>query len=178
MLQNALNNFWFIQAIGAVGLLFVVLTWNAKTRKNIFLLQSINIVFFTVHYVLLSAYAGAAMCIVTLGRNFIFSQKNNKQWAGHKAWYFVIVLASIGVLLTFWQGWITILPVAGVVVGTKAMSQNRPADIRFYMLITCLIWAPYTLVVHSYSGLLSQVVGIVGILMGMYRLDREGANSK
>ena len=132
-------------------------------------------VLFTIHYFLLAAYAGAAMCVVTLGRNFVFIRKNEKKWASHEAWFYVFTLISAGVLVVFWKGSITILPVVGVIVGMHAISKDRPADIRFYMLIACLIWVPYTLVVHSYSGLLSQLVGIVGILMGIYRHDRKEA---
>ena len=105
----------------------------------------------------------------------MFIRKNEKKWASHEAWFYVFTLISAGVLVVFWKGSITILPVVGVIVGMHAISKDRPADIRFYMLIACLIWVPYTLVVHSYSGLLSQLVGIVGILMGIYRHDRKEA---
>lgn len=78
-----LQNFFVIQAIGALALVFVFLAWNAKTRRNIFFLQSINLVLFVVHYALLPAYAGAAMCVVTLGRNFVFGKKEEEKWASH-----------------------------------------------------------------------------------------------
>jgi hypothetical protein len=128
--------------------------------------------FFIAHYFLLSAFAGAAMCVVTLLRNFVFMQKNEKKWASHPAWFYIFILISVIVLMVFWKGFITILPVLGVIVGIYAMSKDKPSDIRFYMLIASIIWIPYTIVVHSYSGLMSQLVGITGIIMGMYRLDR------
>lgn len=170
---NFLYNIWFVNAVGGIALFFIVLSWNAKSRKKILTLQSVNLIFFTVHYFLLSAYVGAAMCFVTIGRNWVFLKKNEKKWAAHKGWFYFFTLISAGVLLFFWNGWITILPVVGVIVGMYAITQDRPADIRFYMLIACIIWLPYTVVVHSYSGFLSQVIGIVSILMGMYRHDRN-----
>lgn len=166
-------NFWLIQAIGAVALVFVFLAWNAKTRKNILLLQSVNLVLFVIHYFLLSAFAGAAMCLVVLGRNIVLFKKNEKAWASHWSWFYIFTLIALGVLAVSWNGWITILPVAAVILSMYAMWKDNPVDIRFYMLLVCLIWVPYTIVVQSYSGLLSQVVGIAGILVGMYRHDRE-----
>ncbi|TSD06254.1 MAG: Inner membrane protein [Parcubacteria group bacterium Greene0714_7] len=168
-----LHNFWFIQFLGAIALVFVVLAWNAKTRRNILFLQSINLIFFIFHYALLSAYAGAAMCLVVLGRNSVFIQANQKKWAKHPVWFYLFSLMSVAVLVVFWKGLITILPVVGVIIGTYAISRDHPKDIRFYMLIACVIWIPYTIVVQSYSGLLSQIVGAVAILMGMYRHDRK-----
>ena len=85
----------------------------------------------------------------------------------------VFILLSIGLLTIFWGGWVTLLPVAGVIIGTYGMWKDRPADIRTFMLISCLVWVPYTIIVQSWPGLLSQIVGIVGILMGMFRHDRN-----
>lgn len=164
-------SFLLIQGIGAAALVFVFLAWNAKTRKNIFFLQSINLVLFVIHYALLSAYVGAAMCAVTLGRNYVFGKKGMDKWASNSAWPFVFITLSVSALGIFWNGWITLLPVAAVMVSMYAMWKDDPADIRFYMFIACLLWVPYTIIVQSWPGLLSQIVGIAGILTGMYRHD-------
>jgi hypothetical protein len=168
-----LHNFWIIQCIGAIALIFVFLAWNAKERKNIFILQSINLVLFVIHYWFLAAPAGAAMCVVVLGRNFVFSQKREKSWADNPLWLYVFIIISVGVLGVFWNGWVTVLPAAGVIISMYAMWKDNPAEIRWFMLISCLVWIPYTIIVQSWPGLLSQVIGIAGILLGMYRLDRK-----
>lgn len=174
---NFLYNFWFIQALGAVALIFVILAWNAQTRKKILELQSINLALFIAHYLLLNALAGAIMCAIVLARNLVFIEKNDAKWASHPAWLYIFVALSVSGVLLSWKGLITILPAVGVVLGTYAISRNNPAEIRFFMLIACVIWIPYTIVVHSYAGLFSQIVGIIGILMGMYRHDRRGVVS-
>jgi len=168
-----IHNFWFIQIIGAVALVFVFLSWNAKERKNIFVLQSINLMLFIVHYWLLTALAGAAMCMVVLCRNFVFSQKGTKKWASNIIWLYLFIILSISVLVIFWNGWVTILPVVAVIISMYAMWEDAPAKIRWYMLISCIVWVPYTIIVKSWPGLLSQIIGIAGILLGMYRLDRK-----
>lgn len=172
-MQAITNNPYFIQSIGALALIFVFLSWNAKERKNIFIFQSINLVLFVIHYSLLTATAGAAMCAVVLARNFVFSQKGEKKWASNPIWLYVFMILSVGVLGIFWKGWITILPVVGVIISMYAMWKDKPAEIRWFMLISCLVWVPYTIIVKSWPGLLSQVIGIAAILVGMYRLDRK-----
>ena len=167
-------NFWFIQAIGAVALIFVFFSWNAKTRKSILVLQSINIVFFIAHYLLLSAFIGAVMCLIVLGRNIVLYLKDKgKKWASHPAWFYALTLVAVGVLAVAWTGWISALPVIGVSIGMYGMWHDRPADIRFYMLISAIIWIPYTIAVQSYSGLLNQAVATIAILIVMYRHDRR-----
>ena len=162
--MELLQNFWVIQAIGAIALVFIFLSWNAKERKNIFFLQSINLVFFTIHYLLLAAYAGAAMCVVVLARNFVFSRKGEEKWASHPAWLYGFIALAIGFLLVLWDGWITLFPIVGIIFGTYAMWNVRPADIRFFMLMSALVWIPYVIFVGSYPGLLNQIVATVGIL--------------
>jgi hypothetical protein len=170
--MELLHNFWLIQGIGALALVFLFFTWNAKTRKDMFFLQSINLVLFSAHYLLLAAYAGAAMCVGVLARNYVFGKKGEEAWASHVGWVYFFIAVAIASLAVFWHGWISLLPVAGTVVGTYGMWSDKPSDIRFYMLIASSIWIPYTIAVHSYSGLISQFVAIVGILIGMYRHDR------
>ncbi len=173
-----LHNFWVVQGIGAVALIFVVLGWNSKSRTKILKFQSINFVLFIIHYLLLSAYIGAVTCLITLARNMVFIKKGEREWASHPAWFWIFSALSVAALVIFWKGWITILPVAGIILGTYAVSRTKPKEIRFYMFIACLIWLPYTIVVHSYSGLISQIVGAVGMLMGMYRHDRKEDQSQ
>lgn len=172
-MSGILTNFWVIQSIGAVALVFVVFAWSQKTREKMIKSQSINLILFTIHYLLLGAYTGAIMCVIVLFRNFVFLRKGIKKWASHKIWlYFFYLISTIGLIFS-WKGLITILPVVAVILGTYGMYKEKPSEMRFYNLINCLIWIPYTIVVYSYSGFLSQIVGISGILIGMYRHDRK-----
>lgn len=169
-------NFWLIQLIGAVALLFIVLAWNAKTRKRILDLQGLGGAVFVIHFLLLGAQVGALMNAVTFLRNLVFAQKGVKKWANSGVWLYVFIILSGGALLFFWQGWPSILPVVGVIIGTYGMSRDNPKDIRFFILLASLAWVPYAIIVHSYSGLITQVISIAGLLIGMFRLDRKKAD--
>jgi len=170
---SVFHNFWFIQTVGVIGLIFSILSWNSSTRKKILQLQCWNSLAFLVHYFLLGALAGALMNILVLGRNFVFMKKGERTWADHIAWFYIFSLLSVVGVLLSWKGFITILPAIGIIIGTYAIYQNSPAKIRLFILIACLVWVPYTLVVKSYAGFVSQIVAIVGIIIGIYRLDRK-----
>lgn len=173
MTTSIFHNFWFIQTLGGIALFFGVIAWNSNTRTKILRFQSINSALFAIHYILLGALSGALMSVVILLRNFVFSQQKEYAWARHKAWIYFFMILSVITVGFFWQGWPSLLPVCGVIIGTYAVSRKKPKDIRYYVFITLLFWAPYTLLVHSYSGLASQIITGVGILIGMSRLDRE-----
>jgi hypothetical protein len=169
------HEFWFIQLIGAVALAFQFLAWGAVTRKKILCLQSVNLVILGIHFALLYAYVGALMNIVAFIRNLVLIRNDGKPWRSRWIWFGFFAALSLFVLVFSWQGYRSMLPVAAVIISMYALWDTRPAHMRFYMLIACFVWIPYTVIAGSYSGLVSQLVGISGILWGMYRYDRKVA---
>jgi hypothetical protein len=172
MFRPLIFNFWFIQALGVIALVFFVAAFQSRVRKHILIGQTISALFFIAHFYLLGAYVGGVMNVIIIGRNMVFYHKD-KAWANHISWLYLTIAISVGSLLYFWQGWISIFPVMGVIMGTYAMWHNKPSDMRFYMLLSILSWIPYMIAVRSYSGLAMQVVIILFIAFGMYRLDRK-----
>lgn len=170
---NFIHNFWFIQSIGVVALIFSILAWNARTRKNILYLQGVNVGLFIFQYILLGAYTGAVVQCITLSRNLVFAKKGEKKWADNPLWPFIFMALAIITLVIFWQGWVSIFPVIGVIIGTYGMSKDQPKTMRRYILSTALVWIPYDLLVHSYSGFVNDIISYVALIIGMYRHDRE-----
>lgn len=172
-MYNLIHNFWFIQSVGAIALIFVIFAWNARTRKNILYLQSVNIALFIFQYLLLGAYIGAVIQVIIFTRNLVFAKRGEKKWADNPLWPFLFMALSIISLIIFWQGWISLLPVIGVIVGTYGISKSQPKTMRRYILSTSLVWIPYDLLIHSYSGFANDIISYIAVLIGMYRLDRE-----
>lgn len=168
-----LNTFWTAQIIGGIALLLTVYTWNRKSRSEILITQCISSVAYIIHYVLLGAFTGAIMNALVIGRNLTFDLKHKKDWAKHPGLLlgFIFILCLGGALS--WQGPVSILGTLGTIVGTYGMWQNNPWKMRLYIFIACVIWVPYTIVVHSYSGLVSQLVAMIAILIAKYRQGKE-----
>lgn len=72
-----------------------------------------------------------------------------------------------------WEGFVSLLPLFAVIVGIYARWQEKPSQIRFLGLVGTLLWLPYTVIVHSYAGTLTQLVLMVGILYGIMVHDRK-----
>ncbi len=172
-MSNFLNNFWFVQSIGILAIVFSIISWNSNIRKKILQFQAVNAFLLAVHYYLLGALAGALMSVIILARNIVFEKKTDHKWAANKAWYYVFIILSLAGTLYSWKGIVTILPAIAVIIANEGLYQDRPDKIRQYILVACLLWVPYTIVVHSYSGLASNIIAALGIIIGMYRLDRK-----
>lgn len=172
-MSSLLHNFWFIQSIGLVALVFTIFAWNAKTRKKILELQAISVLISVAQYMLLGAFTGAATQVVTISRNIVFSKKGEKRWASYAIWPYVFIFLAVLVLVFFWQGWISLLPVIGIIVGTLGMFKDKPKQMRIFVLSTALVWIPYNLIVGSYTGFVSDLISYTALIVGMIRLDRK-----
>ncbi|MEW5805505.1 MAG: YgjV family protein [Patescibacteria group bacterium] len=178
-LKEVIGNFWPTQILGVIALLFVGFALQSKERKQILRRQSLGSFIFAVHYWLLSAYTGAIMSLVVAFRNLVFDKKSEKQWARNRFWLYSFMAFSVMTLLFSWRGPESVFPVLGVIIGTSAVWQTKPVNIRFYMLLAALAWIPYTLIVHSYSGFFAQILGIGFIVFGVWRFDtRKEAKTK
>lgn len=165
--------FWLAQIIGLVALLLGAVSWNLPSKKKILYFQGLASATYFLHYLLLGGTAGALMNLVTFFRSIVFSKKEHSSWAKSDLWIYFFMALSVTLVGLFWRGWADILPVCGVILGTWALSRQNPREIRIYMLLTIAFWTPYVIIIQSYSGLLSQVVGVVSIVLGMIRLDSK-----
>ncbi len=163
---------WFVQGLGVLGLVFTVAAFQSRTRAQILWRQCVGSVFFMVHFLLLSAYTGAAMNLVVVSRNLVFSKEGRRIY-----WLYLFIAVAIALLFLSWQGWVSVYPAAGVICGVFAVWQRRPAVIRALMLAATLLWIPYAIITGSYPVLANQLMLAVALLTGMVRHDRSRAPS-
>lgn len=169
-----MNIFWIAQGIGILALLLVIYSYQGKNRTSILDRQMWSSVIFVAHFALLSAWTGVAMNIIIVIRNWIFAQKGKRVWAESVWWVVMFIGLSVGVLFFTWEGPVSLLPMLAVIVGIYARWQEKPSQIRFLGLVGVLLWLPYTVIVESYAGTLTQLVLMVGILYGIVMHDRKG----
>ena len=166
------SRFWVAQTVGVLALLLVVWTFLAPDRKRILQRQIMAAVVFVLHFVLLSAYTGAAMNASIIFRNGIFERRQNSVWANNQLWLYLFLSIPVIVTLLTWAGWISLFPLVGIMLGTYAMWHNNPARLRLYFLASSVMWIPYNIVVRSYPGTIAQLVIAGSVLFAIRRFDR------
>lgn len=85
--------------------------------------------------------------------------------------YFFMALALASLPFT-WQGYISVLPVIGIVLGVYTRWHHSPAKIRIYSLIGAILWLPYNVAVQSVAGTIGGVIVIIAIIFAMVKHDR------
>lgn len=157
-----------IQLIGLFAAGFYIALFQVNNRTKMLSLKICGSLVMSVHLALLGASTGAAMTLVSAARDttFIVLGKRRNP-AAPAVFIFIFTIAAIGT----WEGLISLLALAGMILGTLAFWQLKPNRIRILTLIASSLWVVYDLVSGSYPGMFIESMAILSNLVGIYRFD-------
>lgn len=168
----------FIQGVGYLALLFVILSFQNSTRVKLLFFMLVGILLFVIHYALLGAWIGSLMNLVEAVMVFIAYKKETDTWAQRKFWPYIFVAIFIVAGTLTAKSIVDFLPVLAQIFGTIAVWQTNPRAIRFIMLAPRPLWFTYNLVVGSYAGMITEAFILVSVLVGIIRFDILGQSKK
>lgn len=119
-----------VQAIGFLGLLFFFISFQVKTNKRFFVMQTLGCLTFSLQFALLGAFSGALSLLVNITRNAMLTKYNESALVRWKGWIAVFSALSLAAALLTWSGPISLLPVATTVAGTIGYWTNNARNIR------------------------------------------------
>ena len=160
----------FVQLIGFVGAMFFFLSYQAKSNKSLFIIQTLGCLSFCIQFALLGAYSGCLSIFVNIIRNLMLTRYNDYKWIRWKGCAIIICCISAAVATTTWAGYISLLPVAGTMAGTLGSWTNNAKHIRMANLFInapCMLL--YDLLVSSWGGVLNESVTIISIILSIIR---------
>ncbi len=162
----------FITLIGhvlgfiAVGLFFY--SYQRTQKRKIVIIQTVATALSCVQYLLIGAFSGFALNIVCIIRNFIFYHRDKNQRSG---WLSPLLLSlCIAVASIFsWEGIHSLLITLGLVINTICMGMLDARAFRKTILITSTLILLYNVFAFSYSGILSESISLISVIIGIIR---------
>lgn len=182
--------------INGIGLFFVVLSMVFKKKQHIILSQAINQLFSGIAYFMLKGYAGLMLCIVTLIMDiFIFFDKQTKKTSIIFA-LLTFLLGTLGVYISVKSTYdalngtveqselyktivletiFSFMPVLGTsaynIVSLKKDSNMMLLRVTF--LISCALWAIFSLHIKSYVGFAFNVAAVLVNIVRSFIIKKE-----
>lgn len=157
----------FVQSLALVAVSFFVVSFHAKTRIKILVLQLVGLVIWVTHFVLLSAYTGAALLLVNALITLVLIFKKNIPPSARR----IVLSASLGMLaiVTFitWEGFYSFFALLAVSAITIAKWQDIPQRLRVIAVFASLFWIVYDVFVSSYGGILAECLTLISILTSL-----------
>lgn len=157
-----------IQAIGFVGSILYFLSFQCKSNKNLFRVQFLSYLFYTIHLILLGAITGGVSYILNLVRSFCLGSKI--EFAHSRKMCVIICVLQLVALAVTWSGWISVLPVMANIAATIGGYTHNPRKVRIAgMFINSPLWIIYDILVGSWAGILDEVVSEASIIISIAR---------
>lgn len=157
-----------IQAIGLIGTVLFFLSFQCKSNKNLFRVQFLSYLFYTIHLILLGAITGGISYIINTFRSFCLGSKI--EFARSKKMCVIICIMQLTALAITWSGWISLLPVAANIAATVGGYTHNARKIRIVgMFVNSPLWIIYDIIVGSWAGILDEVVSEISMIISIIR---------
>lgn len=157
-----------VQAVGIVGTLLFFFSYQCRSNKNLFRVQFLSYLLYTIHLILLGALTGGLSYVINTLRSLLLG--SDWKFGKSRAMCVVICGLQVAVMLFTWSGIISILPVAANIASTIAGYTKNPRKIRLVgMLINSPLWLIYDISVGSLAGILDEVVTEASLITSIIR---------
>ena len=137
----------FVQVVGYLGLLFVILSFQKNNRSLILLYLVVAQTIFALHFGLLNAWTAVTMNVIAAIRTYVFYAKETDKWAKNILWYYLFIFTFIFAGFITWEGYYSLLPISAMIIDTIAQWKKDTMSIRGIMLIPRPLWFIYNFIV-------------------------------
>jgi hypothetical protein len=164
------------QTIGLLGAGFLMLSFQMKSSRKFFAYQSIGSGLFLINYLMLGAYTGVLISIVSVTRSVLISALNGK-----KKYPIVIALMVATVISGFfiYTGIETVLMITAYVVFTASMLTKSSRLIRITQFtVASPLQLAHNIIVFSLGGILCESFNMISIIVSIFRLGLKGFDDK
>lgn len=150
----------------SVGLFFY--SYQCTQKRKLMVIQTVATALSCVQYLLIGAFSGFALNVVCIIRNFTFYFRDkNKSTELITPILFACGMAIVSVFS--WEGIHSLLIVLGLVVNTVCMGICDAKSFRKTILISSSLILVYNVFAASYSGILSESISLVSVVIGIIR---------
>lgn len=167
--------------IGNLVSLFASMVWvasgYAKTRNRTLTLQTVNVGLNALSCLILTAYSGAVINLISVPRN-ILAQKGKLKTSYKIVILFLIISLSCVVTLqkSKAQGyleWIGFVPLIATTSYTVLMDKLEGISFKFLVIFTLVVWSVHDFVVKNYVAVLFNILNIFTSVLAIYRIRHE-----
>ena len=165
-MQNLITYIGHILGFISVGLFCY--SYQRTKKDKLLIIQTAATALSCIQYLLIGAYSGFALNIVCIIRNFVYFQRDKKQ---RTDWITPVILSlCMAVMSIFsWEGAHSLFITLGLVVNTICMGMFGAQNFRKTILISSTLILAYNIFAHSYSGMLSEFISLVSVVIGIIR---------
>lgn len=170
------TTFIISQLVGFVAAALLLLSFQQRTHRRIVVMQACSGFLFAVQYFMLGAYEGMTGNIVGFVRSIAYSFRGRSKAVDHIACpVFFSILAGLGGLITYTSP-ASLLPMAAMMISSFVIWSPKTQQLRALTMPTSAMWLIYNIICSSYSGIVTEILNLISIVIGLIRFRKKSEN--
>ena len=143
--------------------------FQVTDRRKMVALKLLDDLLWTTHFLLIGGYTAALTSAIAVFRELIFYYKGKKRWAESVWWAmgFTALFAACAPLT--WANAFSIFPALASAISTWSFWVNRSERIKLLQIPGSVCSFIYNVVYSSYSGILTQIITLLSIVIFFVR---------
>ncbi len=160
------------QVVGILAVASFLLSYQMKQRKHIVLVNGISSALYVLQYMMLGAFSGAALDVLSTIATFTAQNKEKKWIANHlKKVIIVINLSMVVAGLSLYQNIFSLFPILGAIFQTGAFWLSEERKIRLVSFVGAPFWLIYNISSCAYGSAIGSILCMISIGTAIYRYD-------
>lgn len=156
-------------AIAFIASILMIVASYIKNKKNIIMVQSIQIGLFVISNLILNGISGAIINAANLVRNILcYKNKLTKKS--------IIIISVIVTVLTLYfnnRGFIGLIPLICSLIYTAFMNTKSTIKLKQLILMSMISWAIYDFTIQSYTSTVFDLLSAIACIISMYQLKKN-----
>ena len=169
------------QIIGLTAVGLYLLSYQLKNRKQIVWTTCISNALYVLQYILLGAFSGAVMDIMSTIASFFAGKKHAPKF--RKYWKAIGIINMLMIVVAgvthavVQKDPIELIPIAGALFQSGGLWFENEQTIRKFGLCSAPFWLVYNYISQAYGAALGSVLAIVSIIVSMVRYRKKTTNN-
>ena len=160
------------QIVGIIAVSTFLLSYQLEKRKNIILVNAISSVLYVLQYIMLGAFEGAAIDILSTVSTVAANNKDKKFISRYtKVIVIIMNLAIFTAGMMLYKNIFSLCAIAGAIFQTSAFWITKEKTIRQVSFLGTPFWLIYNLVSGAFGPALGSFLSMVSIGLAIYRYD-------
>ena len=160
--------FIFSQVCVILAMLFLALTYISKDKNRILVFCVISSIMYATQYLLLDAYTGMIVNMISVVRAIWFFINNKVKKENSLYSLILLEMLFLASSIITWNGFISIFPLIACLLFTYSIWQKNIKLYKWIALPVSFLWIIYNVLVGSVFGYISEgillLVEIIGVI--------------
>ena len=165
------------QFIGTAAVALYLWSFQLKKRAQIVGVTCLSYIFYVTQYLMLGAFSGAVMDVLSAALAFLAGQKNAprfRQTAKRLSWVVCGMIAAAGLMIAVLrQDWIELLPIAGALLQAGGLWFSKEQTIRVCGLAGAPFWLVYNFESQAYGAALGAALTVGSTVIALLRYRKK-----